>query len=177
MFTVNGKYYLLLSVTTESTVGNNWPTTFQCGICEYDPETNTAGDVTEITLGSYTRVIDCHMYLWNGEYWIIGKNDATAETIMFKSSSMLTGYTEVLHAKIRGEAEEGQKVIRLDNGKYRLYEILYGLTPTVDAFYDFDSIGDNTPINSGEVKFYGYNDTVVIGDVFDRNQPYSFEEV
>lgn len=95
---------------------------------------------------------------------------------MYKSETIDSGYTKVLEKKFSSDDEEGQRIIRLDNGKYRLYVSNYGNNFSQE-YFDFNNLGDETPINHGIVNVLGYDKTITMVDVLDFNRPYSFEEV
>ena len=116
------------------------------------------------------------MYRYNGYFWLIGKDDNSGETLIFKSTTIDSNYERVIIKKyLEGIAEEGHKMIRLDNGKYRIYvdPIAEGKTIT---YLDFDNLGDEQPTNTGEITVTGYTKKLYHMDILDFNRPYSFEE-
>ena len=123
---------------------------FDTLLLEYNYTTHTLG-VGTVLLDNLNGIIDGHLYKYNGNYYIV-----TNSCGRYKATTLTGEYT-----KITGKGglpyTEGEFVIKLDNGKYRIFAqgVLGGGKETQEMYYtDVDDIEDTLSIDNVTICNY-----------------------
>lgn len=115
---------------------------FRPYICKYNPLTHSVDGLTEITGTNLPPdIIDAHIYKKDEKYYMIYKNEDTKLIEIAVSTQLTSGYTVIKSGDWAGWGHtfEGNALIQLPNGKWRLYMDDY----SSDGIYYSDSETDD----------------------------------
>ena len=121
---------------------------FSTSIAKYNPDTHILENATTLLSGT-DNGIDFHMYIENGNYYLVG-----AGGLIYKSNLITGTFTKIETNLTTGY--EADFLVKLDNGKWRLYR--QQLSTAFDSAHMtyIDSLENSLESNWGDVKLVKY---------------------